>query len=280
MESDYLSLAQKIVSGNTFSHKRNSTFHDTSFIYKTTNEDMHEYQKYLVNRKNVLTVISSSEQIFNQVIEGARNIDIFDISIFPYFFFELKRAGVLTFSQVGEYCDFFYGNVISEFDSLYDEKYDAMRDNLEGKAKIFWDGLFQFYDWSDIYNSMLFSSEPCYIKQVLLRNKHLDSLEYQKLRNKIPNVTITPYIGDINKLVSNFTSTYDFINLSNICSYQDVSSYIQLLYSLPLEIHGEALSYFYSLSPSVQSRFKEISPSFFIFPNKESGVMIYTKKYK
>lgn len=53
-----------------------------------------------------------------------------------------------------------------------------------------------------------------------------------------------------------------------------------LLYSLPLEIHGEALSYFYSLSPSVQSRFKEISPSFLIFPNKESGVMIYTKKYK
>ena len=93
-----------------------------------------------------------------------------------------------------------------------------MRDNLEGKAKIFWDGLFQFYDWSDIYNSMLFSSEPCYMKQVLLRNKHLDGLEYQNLRSEIPNVTITPYIGDINKLVSNFTSTYDFINLSNICS--------------------------------------------------------------
>lgn len=54
---------------------------------------MHEYQKFLEKRKKVLTVISSSEQIFNQVVEGTRNIDIFDISIFPYFFFELKRLG-------------------------------------------------------------------------------------------------------------------------------------------------------------------------------------------
>lgn len=280
MEFDYLSLAQKIVSGNLSSRKGTTTFHDTSFIYKTTNEDMHEYQQYLANRKNVLTVISSSEQIFNQVIEKTRNIDIFDISMFPYFFFELKRAGVLTFSEVSEYCDFFYADIAADCDFLYDEKYDAIRNNLEGKSREFWDGLFQFYDWSDIYNSMLFSSEPCHMRQVLLRNKHLDSLEYQYLRSEIPKVTITHYIGDINKLVSNFTSTYDFINLSNICFYQDVSSYIQLLQSLPLEINGDALSYFYSLSPSVQSKFKEISPSFFAFPNKESGVMIYTKKYK
>lgn len=280
MGSDYLSLAQKIVSGNIFPRKGNTTFHDTSFIYKTTNEDMHEYQKYLVNRKKVLTVISSSEQIFNQVIEGTKNIDIFDISIFPYLFFELKRAGVLTFSQVSEYCSFFYDDITSKFDSLYDEKYDAIRDNLDSEARVFWDGLFQFYDWSDIYNSMLFSSEPCHMRQVLLRNKHLDSLEYQNLKNEIPKTTITPYIGDINKLSSTFTSTYDFINLSNICSYQDASSYIQLLQSLPLEINGDALSYFYSLNPSTYSTFKELNPSFLSFPNKKSGVMLYTKKYK
>lgn len=280
MMYDYISMAQNIVGGGAITRKGDSPFHDTSFIYKTTNEDMHEYQKFLENRKNVLTVISSSEQIFNQVVEGTKNIDIFDISIFPYFFFELKRAGLLAFPEKSEYCDFFYGDITTDFDSLYDDKYDAMREYLTSDIKRFWDGLFQFFDWSDIYNSMLFSSEPCYLEQVVLRNKHLDSLQYQNLRDNISDVTITPYIGDINQLSSKFTSSYDFINLSNITSYQDVSSYIELLRSLPLTDGGEILSYFYSLTSSVQSKFSEIEPSFFIFPNKENGVMIYTKKCK
>ncbi len=280
MELDYLSLAQKIVGGRAFLRSGDKSFHSSSFVYKTTNEDMHEYQHYLANRKKVLTVISSSEQIFNQVVEGTRNIDIFDISMFPYFFFELKKAGVLTFSQVDDYCDFFYANTMTELDSLYDEKYDAIREHLDDNAKKFWDGLFQFYDWYDIYNSMLFSSEPCYMEKVLLRNKHLDEVEYQNLRNKISNVTITPYIGDINELVKSFSSTYDFINLSNIISYQDSSSYKKLLQLLPLEANGDALSYFYSLDTSFQEKFEEVNPSFYQFPNKDSGVMIYTKRYK
>lgn len=280
MMCDFLSIAQNIVSGGTIPRNENSFFHPTSFIYKTTNEDMHEYQKFLEKRKKVLTVVSSSEQIFNQVVEGTRNIDIFDISIFPYFFFELKRSGILTFSEVSEYCNFFYGDITSDFDSLYDDLYDSMRKYLESDIKEFWDGLFQFFDWSDTYNFMLFSSESWCLSQVLLRNKHLDSLEYQNLRNDISDVTITPYIGDINKLASDFTSTYDFINLSNICSYQDVSSYVQLLRSLPLMENGDILSYFYSPTPSVQSKFKGLESNFFVFPNNESGVMIYTKKYK
>lgn len=280
MIDNYLALAQNVVGGRTTMNDGNKVYHHTSFIYKTTNEEMQQYQKFLQNRKRVLTVISSSEQIFNQVIEGTKNIDVFDISIFPYFFFELKRAGCLTFSDVKQYCDFFYADINSQKDFHYDEQYDAMREQLSGDVKKFWDGLFQFYDWPDIFNSMLFSSEPYCMRQTFLRNKHLQSLEYQKLRENIGDVTITPYIGDINELCSLFTSTYDFINLSNIVSYQDVSSYLHLLKELPLDDGGDSLTYFYKINPSTKACFKSLNPQFFNFSNADSGVMIYTKKYK
>lgn len=58
-----------IVSGRTITRNENSFFYPTSFIYKTTNEDMHEYQKFLEKRKKVLTVISSSEQILIKLLK-------------------------------------------------------------------------------------------------------------------------------------------------------------------------------------------------------------------
>ena len=111
MKCDYISFAQKIIEGRCSTNNGKDIYHSTSFIYKTTNEDMQYYQKYLKNRNRSLTVISSSEQVFNQAVEGTSNIDIFDISIFSYYYFTLKRAGILSFSEVNKYCDFFYGDI-------------------------------------------------------------------------------------------------------------------------------------------------------------------------
>ena len=80
MKCDYISFAQKIIEGRCSTNNGKDIYHSTSFIYKTTNEDMQYYQKYLKNCDRALTVISSSEQIFNQVVEGTSNIDIFDIN--------------------------------------------------------------------------------------------------------------------------------------------------------------------------------------------------------
>lgn len=137
MKCDYISFAQKIIEGRCSTNNGKDIYHSTSFIYKTTNEDMQYYQKYLKNRNRSLTVISSSEQVFNQAVEGTSNIDIFDISIFSYYYFTLKRAGILSFSEVNKYCDFFYGDIDVERDDYYDDMYDEMRKFLDSDSKEF-----------------------------------------------------------------------------------------------------------------------------------------------
>ena len=231
------------------------------------------------NCDRALTVISSSEQVFNQVVEGTSNIDIFDISVFPYYYFTLKRAGILSFSRVDQYCDFFYGDSDVERDDYYDDMYDKMRKFLDSDSKQFWDSLFSFYDWSDIYHSMLFSSEPYTLKRVINRNKHLQPAEYLKLHDTISKVNFTPYIGDINQLASKLPSSYDMVNLSNISTYQSVDTYQELLGKIPLKDDGQILSYFYQIDDNVRDAFQNLNPVYDVFPN-HNGVMIYQKRYK
>ena len=279
MKGDYITFAQKIIEGRCSTNNGRDIYHSTSFIYKTTNEDMQYYQKYLKNCDRALTVISSSEQVFNQVVEGTSNIDIFDISVFPYYYFTLKRAGILSFSRVDQYCDFFYGDSDVERDDYYDDMYDKMRKFLDSDSKQFWDSLFSFYDWSDIYHSMLFSSEPYTLKRVINRNKHLQPAEYLKLHDTISKVNFTPYIGDINQLASDLPSSYDIVNLSNISIYQSVVTYQELLGKIPLKDDGQILSYFYQIDDNVRDAFQNLNPVYDVFPN-HNGVMIYQKKYK
>ena len=279
MKGDYITFAQKIIEGRCSTNNGRDIYHSTSFIYKTTNEDMQYYQKYLKNCDRALTVISSSEQVFNQVVEGTSNIDIFDISVFPYYYFTLKRAGILSFSRVDQYCDFFYGDSDVERDDYYDDMYDKMRMFLDSDSKQFWDSLFSFYDWSDIYHSMLFSSEPYTLKRVVNRNKHLQPAEYLKLHDTISKVNFTPYIGDINQLASKLPSSYDMVNLSNISTYQSVDTYQELLGKIPLKDDGQILSYFYQIDDNVRDAFQNLNPVYDVFPN-HNGVMIYQKRYK
>lgn len=79
--------AQKIVSGS-FNNIGKNHYHGNSFIYRFTNEKINEYQKYLENRKKILTVTASGDQILNSVLAGTKEIDSYDISRFPQYFFE------------------------------------------------------------------------------------------------------------------------------------------------------------------------------------------------
>lgn len=50
--------AQKIVSINNSSNLvSNTPYHENSFIYRTTNEQIDKYQSYLKNRENILSMV-------------------------------------------------------------------------------------------------------------------------------------------------------------------------------------------------------------------------------
>jgi len=51
--------AQKIVSSSKSNLVSNTPYHENSFIYRTTNEQINKYQDFLKNRENTLSIIAS-----------------------------------------------------------------------------------------------------------------------------------------------------------------------------------------------------------------------------
>ena len=186
-------LAQKVVSRALFNFGDVDMFHNTSAVYKVSNERIQDYHKYLTAKKRMLSVIASGDQILCGILEGTKEVDAFDISRFPKYFLYLKMAAIKALSRE-EYIDFFYG--ACNRDEVYEDMYDTIRIYLEDELLDFWDGLLTFFEWKEVYNSTLFSSEPYNMGNAIRQNKFLQSdEEYSKLRQVIDDVVIRTYEG-------------------------------------------------------------------------------------
>ena len=87
-------------------------FNTDTFIYRFTNESIELYKNYLMNRKKVLSVTASGDQVLNSILFGSKEIDSFDVSRFPKYYFELKKAAIETLTR-DEFIDFFVGEHLS-----------------------------------------------------------------------------------------------------------------------------------------------------------------------
>lgn len=276
MVADDIVLAQRIVSGSNFNvNLQGQPYHSSSFIYRKTNEKINEYQAYLQERKKIASVIASGNQILNSVYEGTSDITAFDISSFPEYYFKLQVAAISTYSR-DEFCNFLYDDSID--DDAKDDMYFGFSSELDFNTKKFWDSLFQFFDWSDMRQSTLFSSDAIFLEQVVKQNKYLQSDEcYEQLRHNLRDATFHFYTGDICSLAKDLPGEYDFINLSSIVYYKKVAEYQKLLKDLPLREQGQSLTYLYDVLQA-QDSLAMSNCSFEKFSNESSGVMIYTKK--
>ena len=273
MQEDII-VAQKIV-GRSYSNIINtSTFHKSSVIYKSSNEKLSNINKYLKERENSLTVISSGDQIINSILEGTINIDVFDISRFPKYFLFLKLAAIKSLSKE-EYIDFFFESPTTS--EKYDDLYDLIRQDLNKEIKKFWDSLFNCFDWYDIYNSTLFSSEFMSKKLIIEENQYLEEENYNKLKNMIDGVNINIYNGNILELNNLFSKEYDIIYLSNIINYVDKIEYRKLLDKFKLSKKGIILTYFYEITENIRNFFLENNYTFDNFQSTKSGVMVYKR---
>lgn len=271
---DDITLAQKIVGRSYSNISSTSTFHKSSVIYKSSNERLSNINKYLKNRKNILTVISSGDQIINSILEGITNIDAFDISHFPKYFLFLKLAAIKKLNRE-EYIDFFFESPTTS--EIYDDLYDLIREDLSKENKYFWDSLFNYFDWYDIYNSTLFSSEFMSKKIILEENNYLDENNYNKLKQIIDSVNFRLYTGNILELNNLYNREYDIIYLSNIINYVNKKDYKELLNKFDLREKGIILTYFYEINENIRNFFLENNYSFDNFQSTKSGVMVYKR---
>lgn len=275
MVKDDAMLAQKIVSRSVFNFGSQEMFHNTSAVYKKSNERIQDYQDYFINKNKVLSVIGSGDQILNMILEGVKEIDSFDISIFPKYFLFLKFAAVQGLSRE-EYIDFFYD--YNNRAEVYDDMYDRISEYLEPSIKEFWDALLGFFDWQEVYDSTLFSSEPCMVNDAILQNKFLQSDEdYLKLRSRLPYKKINTVECDIMTGATKFSGPYDLIYLSNIIYYNSVSNYKKMLGDLRLTDNGLVLTYVYRIHEKLIEFFDSEEYEFKKFVNTDAGIMIYHK---
>lgn len=220
---NHIDTAQNIVRGNHNVFKKEYTFDEHSFIYKKTNERLQDIGDILENKKKILCVIGSGDQILNILLTNPEQIDAFDISVFPMYFLELKIAAIKTLTHE-EYISFFIDDIDHRKDEYYDDLFfDKISKELPEEIKDFWQHLFDFNDWDEIYNSMLFSSEPVIKNYALEQNKYLEEKEYYKLREILKNKKIN-YIQS-NILDLDIEKSYDLIYLSNILQYVNPEEY-------------------------------------------------------
>ena len=107
---DYSIFAQALVRG-TKSNLKKECFHEHSFIYKKTNEQLEYVTQYFKNKDRILCVIGSGDQILNSMIFKPSLIVGFDISIYPHLFLKLKMGAIQSLSR-DEFVNFFLGQFI------------------------------------------------------------------------------------------------------------------------------------------------------------------------
>ena len=256
---DDMVMANLIIRGDLINFGK-STFNEISSIYRFTNENISSYFHHLINKENVLSVVGSGCQIVNSLLAGSRNIDVFDISVFPIYFMHLKLASILALSKE-DFLKFYFSddrNIV-----FNDEMYEKISLFLNGKYKEFWDYLFMYDDGYDIYNSLLFRSDLILEKMAVLYNPYLQDDNYQKLRNilKYDSFNISSSVCDITKC--KIDKRYDLINLSNILSYyykaDNIDEYVNFLKNnFILTKNGEIINYFYRMDSDVEESFNEI----------------------
>ena len=282
-----LITAQRILERDYFNFG-NSCYHDTSAIYKVSNEMISAipYCEALKNREKVLSVIASGDQILNSILAGSTIIDGFDVSVFPKYFLQLKMAAISTLTR-DEFLQFFiepidYKNIFS-----YDF-YEKIKNNLSEDARAFWDGLFDYYEGYDIYHSTLFSSELYTTNSQLKMNPFLKEDNYSILKSNLGKIKIRFFDGNIFKIVDSLKDGYDLINLSSIVYYNNssFSQYVDFLLNLPLNERGVAITYLYDVFGR-SKQFSEvlfnqsnlsIEPFPFLEQERCDGLLTYQKK--
>lgn len=261
-------------------------FNTDTFIYRFTNESIELYKNYLMDRERILSVTASGDQILNSILFGSNEIDSFDVSRFPKYYFELKKSAIETLKR-DEFIDFFVGEHLSSlvgyiscYKSLENNKlkeyYSGFNSNMDKDNKKFWDELFNIYNIDQVFSSPMFLVDDCHFQSL---NPYLYDENYEELQMKIKNVKVNHHVGDIRQISGMLNKEYDLVNLSNIINYIDLNEYKKVLSNLSLSNNGIALSYIPVLEKYIKNFFKQEEYQFDKLDQEfPEAVMIYQKK--
>ena len=194
-------------------------------IYSFATECIDGYiREFDLKDKSLLTVGSSSDQVFNAALFDCKDITLFDINPYFKYYYYLKLSALKCLDR-DEFLKFLmyigYPTTFKyNYDSLKKEVFDKIKYNLfylDEESYHFWESLYDKFDGITI-RCNLFTMDQYKMGINDNINTYLkDDNNYNLLKSKISNININFIEGDF--MSFNHNKTYDNIWLSNIALY-------------------------------------------------------------
>jgi len=193
--------------------KSDNKFSLVSPCYLYSNENLRfYYDKINMNRKNVLTVTGSGDQVLSAILYGAKHVDTFDSNRLTYYNLMLKKYAVMALSY-------------DEFRNFYFLTYNYNRlDNYNKISKYIKEKEIKYF-WDNIFLCQPENFQYCYLSKesnyhlIVRRIPYMDLNNYEILKKSINDCDIVYKNIDILNIDNYYNNCYSFINLSNILDY-------------------------------------------------------------
>ena len=220
--------------------------------YMWTNEKMSLYPKDNYKGKNVLTVTSSADHILSAVLNGADNIDAFDINLYS------KYISALKIAMIRKYDYECFSNFINSFNKTGRFDLNCKKTNFiyEVEKYLTKDEMnFWICYQRLIFQKKINFDDIIYLSGDFRNNLYYERKIYEDLKEKLKNVNINYFDSDISDIKKHINKTYDVIFLSNILEYVipsntkvSVDRYNELIKTLDsiLNIGGILYGYIFS----------------------------------
>ena len=247
LEND-IEMAKEIISCKI--NRNPDVFSENSMIYRVSNENMSDqnYVSALKDRKKVLSITASGDQIINSILFGGEDITGIDISRFPKYYVSLKLSTLKSLSKE-EYLNYILGDKLNHI-PLSKKHYEKIRLNLDEESKIFWDSIFNDFNEREINASSLFGYFTLTQERLIKTCPFLQNDNFEIVKSKLDNVSIRLMDMDLSDL-SDDLGKFDLILLSNVLYYitekyktdERIKEYKKIMKKLPLKSDGIALAY-------------------------------------
>lgn len=202
-------------------YNKSSYFNKYGKIYYSNNERINYYYEKFNYDGNILCVASSGDHMLHSLLNGSKDITLFDINRLTKYFCMLKLAGIKTLS----YEEFFNYFSIETLNINDKRLYTKIRNALSREDKYFWDEIIKeglsLNNFYKDYNSTIHKNNIYHDKDIYYVLK--------KIANNPNNISFIE--SDLFELPSKLDKDKKFssIFLSNISDYVDTDKVKKLL---------------------------------------------------
>lgn len=189
-------------------------FTSVSKVYPMTTENIKQtYENFDLKDKKILTVASSGDHILCAALQGAGQIDSFDINVLAKYYYYLKKAIIETY-DFKDFKDILLYNIIP-IGKIEKSWYDEFKTNIPNQYREFWDNIIEYSINENLPLDALFFATPNYFPLV----NYLKEENFEKLKEILPNIPVNFIQSDLVYLDKKLDDEYDYMFLSNIADY-------------------------------------------------------------